>query len=177
VKPIVKLAVVLGVQLFILLSLIGFKQYTIWTADTVLLKVQPVDPHDLLDSNYTSVRYEISSLELDDLAGDDDPEATIYVELQKQPNGYWEAVAVHDDRERSFDGTVSIEGEIDYRDYRNVIEVHYGIEDIFIPEGSASQLPTGEDHTVAVKVQIDRWGHSVPREFFIDGEPFPLERR
>jgi uncharacterized membrane-anchored protein len=176
-KPIVKLAIVVGVQLFILLSLIGFKQYAVWTADTVLLKAQPVDLHDLLRGDYVTVRYEISSLDLDDLAGDDDPFATIYVELQKQPDGYWDAVAVHDDRERSFDGTVLIEGETNYRDYRNLVEVHYGIEDVFIPEGSASKLPSGEDHTVAVEVKVDRWGHSVPREFYVDGEPFPLKRR
>ena len=177
-KPIVKIAIVGGVQVLLLLSLIGFKQYTIWTGETVLLKVQPVDPRDLLRGDYVTVQYEISNLDTDRLAGDDDVYERIYVELQEEDDGYWSAVAVHDRRQRTFDNTVLIDGEVWSAGFddgsRNV---RYGIEDIFIPEGSGSQLPFGDDHVVAVGVSIDRWGNAIPREFFVDGEPFPLKRR
>ena len=35
----------------------------------------------------------------------------------------------------------------------------------------------GDGHVVAVEVKVDRWGNAVPRRFYVDGEPFPLERR
>jgi uncharacterized membrane-anchored protein len=176
-KPIVKLVLVVGVQVLLLLSLIGFKQYTVWTGETVLLKVQPVDPRDLLRGDYIDVRYEISTIYLDEVAGDDDVSGRVYVELREDADGYWQAVAVHDRRERSFDGTVLIEGDVNSYRYDQRIDVDYGIEQVFIPEGSGSQLPFGDGHIVAVEVKVDRWGNAVPRQFSVDGEPFPLKRR
>jgi uncharacterized membrane-anchored protein len=166
----------------VLLSVIGFKQYTIWTGESVLLRTVPVDPRDLLRGDFVTVRYEISTLELREIAGDDDVYGRVYVELGEGADGYWTAVAVHNDRERSFDDTVLIKGDV--RNWNvspsgrpTTIEVDYGIEEIFIPEGSGSQLPIGADHVVAVQAKVDRWGNAIAREFFVDGEPFPLKRR
>ena len=181
-KPIVKLALVVGLQVLLLLSLIGFKQYTVWTGETVLLKVQPVDPRDLLRGDYVTVRYDISTIDMDDVAGDDYVGGTAYVELREDAGGYWRAVAVHDDRKRSFEDTVLIKAHVtawnlNHRTGADRIELDYGIEDVFIPEGSGDQLPRGEDHVIAVEVKVDRWGNAVPRRFFVDGAPFELERR
>jgi len=176
-KPIVKLALVVGVQVLLLLSLIGFKQYTVWTGETVLLKVQPVDPRDLLRGDFIEVRYDISTIDLADVRGDDNVSGRIYVELRKDADGYWQPVAVHDGRKRSFDGTVLIEGDVSRYRYDDRIDVDYGIEQVFIPEGSGSQLPLGDGHVVAVEVKVDRWGNAIPRRFFVDGEPFDLKRR
>ncbi|HET6614863.1 MAG TPA: GDYXXLXY domain-containing protein [Dehalococcoidia bacterium] len=181
-KPIVKLALVVGLQVLLLLSLIGFKQYTVWTGETVLLKVQPVDPRDLLRGDYITVRYDISTIDLDDVAGDDYVGGTAYVELREDRDGYWDAVAVHDDRARSFDDTVLIkahviEWNLNHRTGSERIELDYGIEEVFIPEGSGNQLSFGDGHVVAVEVKVDRWGNAVPRRFYVDGEPFDLKRR
>jgi len=180
-RPIARLAIVVGVQLLIVVGLIGFKQYTLWTADDVLLRVQTGDPRDLVGSRAAPVRYEISELDLNELAGDRDVFAMAWVELQEQPDGYWQAVAVHGDGgERSFDGTVLLKGEI--RDYRfgsargePTIVVAYGIEDVFIASGDG--VPSGDGHDVAMKVAVDRWGEGIPRDFYIDGERFDLTRR
>jgi len=178
-RPLAKLTIVVALQLLVLVSLIGFKQYTIWTSDTVLLKVQPMDPRDLLPANYTSVQFGISELDLDQLAGDDEAIARVYVELQRGDDGYWEPVALHDNKRiHTFDGTVLIEGrQTQFEPSRNIMHVLYGIEGIFIPEGSASQLPAGSGHTVAVEVRVDRWGQPVARAFLVDGQRFPLKRR
>ncbi len=177
--PIRKLAIVVGVQVLILLSVLGFKQYTIWTGETVVLAVAPVDPRDLIRGDYMTVQYDISTLDPDKLAGDEYPSDRVYVELRESEGGTWDAVAIHDGRERSFDDTVLLKGDMKYRSFRNGDEltVDYGIEEIFIPEGSGSQLPFGDGHTVAVEVKVDRFGNAVPRRFLVDGEPFELERR
>jgi uncharacterized membrane-anchored protein len=177
--PMRKLTVVVAVQLFVLLSVLGFGQYTAWTGETVLLKVQPVDPQSLLRGDYIRVRYDISRLDMDELPGDDDFCCAVYVELRENEDGYWKAVAAHERRDHSFDGTVLLKGhfsEVSPAGVR-VVEVVYGIEEIFIPEGSGDQLPSGTDHTIAVEVKVNRFGYAIPRRFFVDGEPFELERR
>ena len=178
-KPIAKLAIVIAVQLLVLLSVIGFKQYTVWTGETVLLKVQPVDPRDLIRGDYVIVRYEISDIDTGQIAGDDYPYGTVYVELREDADGYWSAVAIHEDRDRTFDDTLLIKGKVNdafVRGGRNDLRIDYGIEEIFIPEGSGDQLPFGNGHIIAVEVKVDRFGNAVARGFYVDGAPFELER-
>ncbi len=176
-KPLTKIAIVAAVQLLVLLSVLGFKQYTVWTGETVLLEVAPLDPRDPFRGDYVTVRYDISNLDRSELTGDDYPSDTVYVELRERGDGLWHAVAIHDDREHSFDGTVLIKGDIDYGRFGgNTLTIDYGIEEIFIPEGSGGQIPFGSDHVVAVKVKVDRFGNAVTRSFVVDGEPFDLKR-
>ncbi len=179
-SPAKKLAIVVAIQFLILLSVIGFKQYTIWTSETVLLKTAPIDPRDLLRGDDVRVQYDISTIALDEVAGDDPYCGTFYVELQRGDDGYWGAVALHGRRERSLDGTVLMKGDAVCHEevgLDETISVEYGIEQVFVPEGSGDDLPSGRDHTIAVEVKVDRFGNAVPRRFFVDGQPFDLSRK
>ncbi len=183
--PARKLGIVVAIQLLILFGVLGFKQYTVLTSDTVLLKVQDTDPRELLNRN-AAVRYDISSISPGDVAWDEDAprccDAPVYVELQRQDDGYWTAIAVHGDRHHTRDGTVVIRGTVQDR-YTPFgppsppFEIRYGIEQIFIPEGSGADIPSGTGHTVAVEVNVDRFGNAVPRHFVIDGKNADLRRR
>jgi uncharacterized membrane-anchored protein len=175
-----KLLIVAAIQFAILLSLIAVKQYAIWTATTVLLRTAPLDPRDLMRED-NALRYEISTIDRSTVTGDQYPYADaygdVYVELQRGDDGYWGAVAIHDDRTHSYPDTVIIKGELRTGYSGGPLQMHYGIEQVFIPEGSGSQLPTGTGHTVAVEVKVDRFGNAVPRRFLVDGQPFDLKRR
>ncbi len=183
--PLRRLMLVVALQFLVLLGLLGFKQYTVWTGETVLLAVQPVDPRDLIRGDFVELEYEISTIDTRELEGDDELEdPTIYVELREGEDGIWRAVAVHNRRESSFGDTALIRGTYSFDSSHafdspqpDVFRVRYGIESVFIPEGSGGDLPFGGDHTVAVEVKVDRFGNSVPRRFFVDGEPFELKRR
>jgi uncharacterized membrane-anchored protein len=185
-----KLLIVVGVQFLVLLSVIGFKQYTVWTSDTVLLKTAPIDPHALLGGDSVHIRYEISSVErslfVDGEAypglfveGEAYPGQEVFVELQKGADGYWSVVAVHPHQESSYDGTVLLKARVESYPYvgSTPVTLHYGIEQVFVPEGSGAGLPSGSGHTVAVEVRVDRFGHAVPLRFFVDGQPFDLKRQ
>lgn len=172
-----KLLIVAALQFAILLSVIAFKQYTIWTGTTVLLRTAPVDPRDLIRGDFIALRYEISTIDRGTATGDWYPGNDVFVELRRGDDGYWSAVAIHGDRTHSFPGTEIIAGTVTSSYPGSPIQVHYGIEQVFIPEGSGDQLPTGTGHTVAVEVEVDRFGNAVPRRFFVDGQPFKLERR
>ena len=175
--PAKKLALVVAVQFLVLFSVIGFKQYTVWTGETVLLRTAPVDPNDLLRGDYTELRYTISTIDLSQVLSDRRPYGSIYVELERGDDGYWRAVAIHNDRKRSFDGTVLLQGKVERYSGANTVRIRYGIEQIFIPEGSGRDLPRGPGHVVAVEVKVDRFGNAVPRRFVVDGQPFTLHRR
>lgn len=179
-RPSVRLAAVAALQALLLLSIIAFKQYTIWSGETVLLKTVPVDPRDPLRGDYAVVRYEISQLDSRGLAGDRYVGGEVYVELREGDDGYWHAVAIHEDRERSFDGTVLIKGRVTSASHLRgyvIYNVEYGIEQVFIPEGSGAQIPFPGDDEVAVAVKVDRFGNAVPRHFVVNGEELPLKRR
>ncbi len=180
-SPMRKLAIVVAVQFTVLFSMIGFKQYTVWTGETVLLRTAPLDPRDLLRGDYVTVRYEISRIDGRRVLVDGDVYGSVYVELQRDEDGYWRAVAIHDSRRRSFSRTVVIKGHARYTRSAalgyDAYDVRYGIEDIFVPESSARALPAGPGHTVAVEAKVDRFGNAVPRRFYVDGTPFELHRR
>lgn len=174
-----KLLIVVAIQFLVLMSVLAFKQYTVWTGETVLLKTTPIDPRDLVRGDFVAVRYEISTIDRAKVADDYKyPTGPVYVELQRGTDGYWNAVAVHTERERSYDGTVLIKGRVE-NGYQSssTISIHYGIEQVFVPEGSGGDLPSGSGHTIAVEVKVDRFGNAVPRRFFVDGQPFELRRR
>lgn len=69
--PAKKLLIIVGIQFLVLLSVIGFKQYAVWTGETVLLKTTPIDPRDLLRGDFVAVEYQISTIDLDKVAQDD----------------------------------------------------------------------------------------------------------
>ncbi|MBI5285633.1 MAG: GDYXXLXY domain-containing protein [Chloroflexi bacterium] len=181
--PAKKLAIVVALQFLVMLSVLGFKQYTVRTSETVLLKLQPVDARDLLRDD-APVEYEISLIEPASIAWDESAarccEAEVYVELQQQGDGYWHAIAAHNQRTHTRDGTLLIKGKAqgDFYEYPpQTVTIRYGIEDIFVPEGSASQLPTSGDHAIGVELKVDRFGNATPRHFVIDGQPVKLKRR
>ena len=181
--PAKKLAIVVALQFLVMLSVLGFKQYTVRTSETVLLKVQTAAPRDLL-SDGVPVEYEISRIEAASIAWDDDAgrccEIELYVELEQQGDGYWKAIAAHNRRTHTRDGTVLIRGKAQggFYDYPpQTVTIRYGIEDIFVPEGSTSQLPADGGHTIGVELKVDRFGNATPRHFVVDGQPVKLKRR
>ncbi len=170
---------VMAFQFLILSSVIGFKQYTVLTGETVVLKVQPIDPRSLFRGDYVSLMYDVSVLDTAALAGDDYPSDTVWVELAKGDDGYWHAAAVYDSRRRVSDGHVLLKGKAEPARFgggERSIRVAYGIEEVFVPEGSGRAVETTRQD-IGVEVKVDRFGNAVARRILIDGEPFKLERR
>ena len=111
----------------------------------VLLKVEPVDPRDLLRGDYVRLGYEISRLPVELIANLPQGEATsvegpIVVRVRKDADGYWRATS-------AWLGTAAATaptGEVDLRGNvqggwnltsGSTIAVDYGIERFYVPEG------------------------------------------
>lgn len=116
----------------------------------ILLKVEPVDPRDLLRGDYVRLGYEISRVPaamVSNFPSGGDVEAGIIdVRLRKQSDGFWRATAAR------LGETVAGEpgaDEIDLQgqvfaawnlDAGSSLSVDYGIERFYLPEGEGKPI-------------------------------------
>ncbi len=136
-----------------LLGMIGRKQWTLETGVPVLLETQPIDPRSLFRGDYVRLNYTVSDLDLNVLSGDDEflQHDDVYVVLEKAER-YWEATAVYHQRPESASQEVVLLGKIKYvqtsrwnqekkkSEPAKRINVRYGIENYFVPEGEGLEL-------------------------------------
>lgn len=121
-----------------------------------LLKVQPVDPRDLLRGDYVRLGYEISSIPAKLVTNLPTGEAAIgegpiFVRVGKDPDGYWRArsaalgapAAAPAADELDIRGTVA---SLYRADADSSLSVSYGIERYYVPEGEG--MPIQNDMNV-----------------------------
>lgn len=155
-------------QLLILLGLIGFNEASLAFGKSVVLQTVPVDPRDLFRGDYVVLRYEISTLSDIPGAGNVGERDRVYVHLE-QRGDVWQATAVSRERREEWD--VCISGKVVNVKPRR-IEVQYGIESYFIPEGKGRDIERARD--MKVRVSVNRSGKAIIEGLILDGVPFQL---
>jgi hypothetical protein len=164
---------IVALQIAVLLGIAGFHAYARQTADTVVIRVETGDPQRL---TMGAVPLEISRVSAATLSGDDDFGGDVYVEIQRGDDGLWHAVALHDGHDAMFEGTVLIKGEVHGATYvgdgprYNMV---YGIEDA--RPADPATLPAGSGHSIALVLDVDRFGNAYPQRYEIDKAPFGLQ--
>ncbi|MCO5163628.1 MAG: GDYXXLXY domain-containing protein [Mesorhizobium sp.] len=117
----------------------------------VLLKVQPVDPRDLLRGDYVRLGYDISTVSaalfVPALTGDGDyQEHPVWVLLRKQDDGYFGVKAAAFDRAAlppAEAGEAVIRGTAAGRPFaEGSTTVDYGLERFYLPEGEGRPIET-----------------------------------
>ena len=83
-------------QVALLVGIIAYRQYWVATGERVLLRTAPVDPRDIFRGDYVSLRYDISTLDLDGLGakGSFKSNEKVYVLLEKNQEGVFSAVSL-----------------------------------------------------------------------------------
>lgn len=163
---------VVALQLLVLLGFVGVRELTLRTGQEVVLATVPVDPRDLFRGDYVVLRYEISSLSSGYggfAVGD-----TVYVRLA-QEGGIWKAAGVTG--APPAEGGPFIRGRVarssaaqsDPAAARQSprIEVQYGIESYFVPEGTGRAIEEARGD-LKVKVAVDGWGNAAIKELLLD---------
>ncbi|MBI2170434.1 MAG: GDYXXLXY domain-containing protein [Chloroflexi bacterium] len=161
-------------QLLFLAGLAAYNEVTLRTGQVVVLQTVPVDPRDLFRGDYVVLRYEISRLDKAAVSGVysvSAPGQTAYVLLEQQGE-VWKPRAVARDAAAQWDvfikGTVTRIG--DPRTPGAFLEVEYGIENYFLPEGRGRAIETAQD--IKAEVSINRFGDAVLKGLIVDGKPF-----
>lgn len=180
-----RIMMVTAIQFLLLCGMVAPKQYTLNTGEQVLLETEPVDPRSLFRGDFVRLNYSISSLALDELAGDDEFQRheSVYVVLEKAGD-YHQPVSVH--REMPALDAPVIKGTIRYvqgsrwnqatQQHENgrFLDVKYGIENFFVPEGTGRELELRwndpEDKRVDIRVAVDRFGKSGIKAVLVNGE-------
>jgi uncharacterized membrane-anchored protein len=117
----------------------------------VLLKVEPVDPRDLLRGDYVRLGYGIGTIPAALIGNLEEVSAgrralDLHVRLQRQEDGYWGAVAAsfHRPVETPLaDDEVDIRGTVQpggLTGNPENIRVEYGIERFYLPEGEGRAI-------------------------------------
>lgn len=83
-------------QVALLVGIIAYRQYWVATGEKILLRTAPVDPRDIFRGDYVSLRYDISTLDLDTLGVKEGfkNNEKVYVILEKNPEGVFSAKSV-----------------------------------------------------------------------------------
>lgn len=117
----------------------------------VTLKVEPVDPRDLLRGDYVRLGYGIGQVRVSLLRqppspGRDLSGVPLWLRMQRKPDGSWEPVsAAIDERDSNAPGAdqVDIRGRV-ASTYgmtgQETLSVDYGIERFYLPEGEGLQI-------------------------------------
>jgi uncharacterized membrane-anchored protein len=131
-------------QAAVLLGLIGLRLVGLWRGETVLLRVVPVDPRDLLRGDYVTLGYECSRLPRGGVQGTRTGSTsslegqTVYVPLARDPDGrHWHGEGCTALRPA---GGTFLRGRIEGG------RIVFGIESYFVQEGK------GKSYEAAVRV-------------------------
>lgn len=163
-----KFIIAIGIQLIILFAIIIFKSSVLIGGTEVLLKIEPIDPRDILRGDYVEFQY--SNLSMIDLSlfnySFPKENDKIYVSLRKN-NKYWEAAGIAQEKPKTglfIKGTIY---DID-SDEANII---YNIEEYFIPENTGINFNFNQGEPY-VKVVIDKNGNAVLKQLYVYDTPF-----
>lgn len=173
----------LPIAIAVALAQIGFLAFMIASRAAVLrdgrevmLKVEPIDPRDLLRGDYVVLGTNISSLPVDIFAepppGD---EETVFVRLKAGEGGIWEPVAA---RYGAVPEPEPAENEVDIRgragpvwaEQMRWVNVRYGIERYYVPEGEGRAIEAGlRERDFRVRLAVARDGTAQIKALY-DGE-------
>ena len=176
---VVAAALLAAVQVGFLASMIQGRASILRNGAEILLKVEPVDPRDLLRGDYVRLGYEIGDLPVSLIANRPEGAVSteggdIHVRLRRDDDGYWRAVGASLGAPPD---NPPAEGEVDLRGVvaaglsladEGTIRVDYGMERFYVPEGEGLAIerdmrtrPFGilaavdEDGTPQIKALMD----------------------
>lgn len=173
-----------SIKKFILLVLVpavvilAFLALNLWTTtfgDEIVLEVVPVDPRDLFRGDYVSLRYEISTISLNETPHDNrfSRGEAIYAILS-QKGEFWTSDSVSHDRPITREDQVFIKGRV-VRSVNDIVSVEWGIESYFLPEGEGRLIEQQIDGNLSAVVAVDSSGNPVLRKLLIDGETIKFD--
>ena len=172
-----------------LMVMVGMKQYTLNTGKVILLKTIPVDPRSLFRGDYVRLNYDISRIKIDEVEGDKEfkRHQKIYVVLVKGEK-YWQIASVHHQPPQLQQQQLMIKGRVNYvasylwdpetRQSEKVknLNVNYGIENYFVPEGQGRVLENVQrSDKVDIQVAVDQNGNAGIKGVLVNDQQWYVE--
>jgi uncharacterized membrane-anchored protein len=144
------LIAVVALQLLLLAGVTAPSAYTLSTGRVVTLKTVPVDPSDVFRGDYVSLNYDMSRQPMSGKVTDG---SEVYVVL-RQTGRYWSVRTASATRPNLLPGEVCIKGKAE-NSWDEKVSIHYGIEQVFVPERTGGDIERSKDITVDVAVDAN----------------------
>lgn len=176
------LAITALIQTAALGNIVVSRQSLLKNGREIILPVVPVDPRDLFRGDYVVLGYPISPIKRSDLANTDAFDkatkgSTVYVTLQPTSDGSWKVAAVDQAYPSApGEGNVVLNGVVRYTRgepgaAEAAIDVSFGIERYFVPEGTGKALEAKvRDNQIQAIVAVERDGNAAIKGLIVGGE-------
>ena len=179
-----KFILAIALQVIIIFAIIIFKVSILSGGTDILLRIEPVDPRDMLRGDYATFQYSsISNLESYISGGQQIRNGdTVYV-LLRQSGKYWLAQSIQ--KTKPLSGSIALKGRVASGGLNTQpdilpnqwigasrIHVIYGIEEYFIPEGQGQGFSFFNTEAAA-RVMVDDDGNAVLKQIFVNDKPWP----
>lgn len=176
------LGVAAVVQTAVLWTIIAQRQALLRDGKEIVLPVVPVDPRDLFRGDYVTLGYDLTPIKA--MALDGRPSfdglskgAIAYVTLRQSVDDSWQVRSVSPRRpDRIDDGELLIKGRVAYHfgaagSPDESIDVRFGIERYFVPEGTGALLETKvRDKAIKALLAVGADGAAGIKGLLIDGQ-------
>jgi uncharacterized membrane-anchored protein len=176
-RPIIALLLVALVQTGVLGAMVLDRVRLIKTGREITLPIIPVDPRDVFRGEYVRLGYEVGTVPAQLLDGPAPRRnRAFYVVLEKGEGGAWKPVKVSRAMplETGADRIVlKARSRWDWpaRTTEQKVNVRYGIESYFVPEGEGRRLEQlARAKKMAALVAVDSRGNAAIKGLIIDGE-------
>jgi uncharacterized membrane-anchored protein len=158
---------VVALQVMVVLVFVGAKEYTLRGGEEIVLTTVPVDPRDLFRGDYVVLRYDISTVAGRFAVGD-----TVYLRLIESDSAWRPQYASKESPgpdETFIRGRVvrQVESRLGVPQIVPQVEVEYGIESYFVPEGTGRAIEQ-QRGKLRVRVVVDRSGNAVIKDLLMD---------
>ncbi|WP_045835804.1 GDYXXLXY domain-containing protein [Hyphomicrobium sp. 99] len=175
-------AVVAVAQSAALFDMVYARDRLLKTGREITLAVQPLDPRDIFRGDYVTLGYDISGLKKSTTETDPDFSglsrgSMAYVTLAPAPDGKWTETHVGSRYPSQVaPGEVVLKGRVKYvwnagNDAEMTIQVRYGIENYFVPEGTGRALEDKvRSHEIKAIVAVASDGTAALKGLIVDGE-------
>ncbi len=143
------------------------------TGVEVTLQTRPLDPRDFLRGDYVVLGYDISTLSTSALKDErlPGPGTPVFVKLAPNRDGFYEAISAHAAPVDVASPGVLIRGHI-VGSLGNRLQVRYGIERYFVPEGEGRNLENARNQRkLTIVAAVAPTGRAAIKRLLIDGEP------
>ncbi|MDO9415367.1 GDYXXLXY domain-containing protein [Pararhizobium sp.] len=181
VSPLVAALIIAALQTAFLGYMVESRASILRNGSDVLLKTAPVDPRDFLRGDYVILSYDVSTIPVGVVTGGYPAETgpvKLAVRLEKQADGFWGVTEASFADLPARDGSVILKtAEFTFYpvatgDPQQVLNVQYGIERYYVPEGEGRVLEDARNqNALSVAARVSAAGQAQIRQISIDGKP------
>lgn len=150
------------IQILILVAVPARKVFTMATGKTVVLKVRPVDPYNILSGYYATLGFDISSIDAfpnaRGMVQEFSTGSWVYAIVEKSDDGTWKPVSLEHKLPANLpDNRAALLGRINHGTIR------YGIEEFYFPEAQRDRIAEDLNRNAdkaRVEIKVDGSGHA-----------------